>query len=131
MKVKIIDKDFYLYCDKNKMSQVFTNLISNSIKFRKKDIPSIIRINFDENNFKINISDNGVGFDNKFKEKIFEVFQRLYTEEKYDGTGIGLTICKKIIEDSGLEIEANGKINEGTTFSIIIPKEKEKYVKQI
>jgi len=70
---------------------------------------------------QIEISDNGIGFDNKYANKIFTIFQRLHGKSEYDGTGIGLAICKKIVENHGGTIFANGSLNQGATFTIIIP----------
>ena len=71
----------------------------------------------------ISIADNGIGFEPEFKDKIFEIFQRLHQKEHYEGTGIGLTIAKKIVENHNGIITANGKLNKGTTFNIYIPAE--------
>ena len=113
-----IKNDIDLFSDKTQMIQLFQNLISNSIKFKKENEELNIYIESNEN--QIIYSDNGIGFDNKYKEKIFEIFERLYSKEKYEGTGIGLTICKKICEEHGWLISADGKPNEGATFTILL-----------
>ena len=115
--------------------QLLTNLISNSIKFSDKKIPHIIIQNEVVKGFeipndetilkedlysKITISDNGVGFDPQFRDRIFEVFQRLH-DKKYEGTGIGLANVKKIVENHNGFISADGKVNEGATFTLYIP----------
>lgn len=71
----------------------------------------------------ISVSDNGIGFDPEYKYKIFEVFQRLHEYDEYRGTGIGLAICKKIVENHKGIITATGKINEGATFDLYLPVE--------
>ena len=71
--------------------------------------------------YHISISDNGIGFDPKFKHKIFEIFQRLHEKNDYEGTGIGLTIVKKIVENHHGIITATGRINKGAKFDIYIP----------
>lgn len=115
--------------------QLLTNLISNSIKFSDKETPRITienqtikGIEIPENEYiakdniysKITVSDNGVGFDPQFRERIFEVFQRLH-DKKFEGTGIGLAIVKKIVENHNGIIIADGKVNKGATFIIYIP----------
>lgn len=119
------------------MQQLFFNLIGNSLKYTEKNKQPIININtelvnasilpFVSNNnktnyYKITLTDNGIGFDNQFAEKIFTVFQRLHDKSAYSGTGIGLAICKKIIDHHKGYIFADGKPNEGATFTIYLPK---------
>jgi light-regulated signal transduction histidine kinase (bacteriophytochrome) len=116
--------------------QLMYNLISNSLKFSKKNetplikIQCIINAGAKLNNEKlsdnlqyvhISISDNGIGFEPQYKEKIFEVFQRLHLHEEYSGTGIGLAIVKKIIENHHGFIAAESELNKGATFHIFLP----------
>jgi two-component system CheB/CheR fusion protein len=115
--------------------QVFQNIISNSLKFsRKEELPRILiqgelvdecaidaSKNDDGQYCRITIKDNGIGFDNFYSTKIFTIFQRLHPREKYDGTGIGLAITKKIIEKHNGIIIAEGKENEGAKFIIVLP----------
>ena len=116
--------------------QLIYNLISNSIKFAKTDVQPIIKLickveeGYKLNDKKLNptqqyyylkISDNGIGFKPDYKEKIFEIFQRLHGREEYTGTGIGLAIVKKIIENHNGFISADGEIGIGATFNIYIP----------
>jgi PAS domain S-box-containing protein len=115
--------------------QLIYNLISNSLKFSKPDTKPVIKIKSkihmgksSENNFTnegnychISISDNGIGFDQQYNSKIFEVFQRLHGKEQYNGTGIGLAIVKKIVENHNGYITAKGQENKGATFDIYIP----------
>lgn len=118
------------------MRQVLQNLISNSLKFALPDRRPIITIKCEHVSGKtlknlnllpkvkychITFSDNGIGFDPKYNERIFEVFQRLHEYDEYKGTGIGLAICKRIIENHHGIIIANGKKNKGATFEIYIP----------
>ncbi len=118
--------------------QLFTNLLSNAIKFSKNDEPATINIKssivqganidlehvFPERQYhRLSLSDNGIGFDPQFTDRIFLVFQRLHPKESYEGTGIGLAICKKIVENHQGFITANGKPGEGATFEIFIPVE--------
>ena len=116
------------------MDQLFTNLIGNAIKYSKKDTIPHIKINSGkieaENKgnllatdaWKIEFSDNGIGFDEKYTDKIFQMFQRLHTKEAYSGTGIGLAICKKIIENHKGIITAISTPGAGSLFSIFIPQ---------
>ena len=117
------------------MRQVFQNIISNSLKFHRPGISPLVKINavrvselsfvdsFDANGeyCRITIEDNGIGFNNQFAEKIFIIFQRLHAWDKYDGTGIGLAITKKIIERHNGIIAAKSKEGEGARFIIVIP----------
>lgn len=115
--------------------QLFQNLISNSLKFSKKGLPPVITIKskitdaVDVQSFtnkpgkycKIELRDNGIGFDEQFSGKIFTIFQRLNSREKYDGTGIGLAIAKKIIDKHNGYITATSKENEGSCFILFLP----------
>jgi light-regulated signal transduction histidine kinase (bacteriophytochrome) len=107
--------------------QLFINIISNSLKFSKTDIRPHIIIDTEvihEDNKKyyhIIISDNGIGFDPVYKEKIFDIFQRLHGQSEYTGTGIGLAICKKVIENHHGMISAHGEVGKGATFHIYLP----------
>jgi light-regulated signal transduction histidine kinase (bacteriophytochrome) len=117
-------------------SQVLQNLISNSLKFAKPGIrPHIIiksetingskladcKLNTEIDYCHISYTDNGIGFDPQYKDRIFEVFQRLHSTDKYEGTGMGLAICKMIIENHKGAMTATGTLNEGARFDIYIP----------
>jgi len=103
--------------------QVFFNLISNAIKFRHPERPLIIRITgtVEGNDAVISVQDNGIGFDQKHASKIFEVFTRLHTRFDFPGTGIGLALCRRLLEPYGATIEAFGEPDVGATFTIRIP----------
>jgi light-regulated signal transduction histidine kinase (bacteriophytochrome) len=105
------------------MTELFYQLLSNAIKFRKTDAPEINLSLKNENDYwLITISDNGVGFDPAFSEKIFTIFRRLYADEtKYEGTGAGLAKCKRIAELHGGTIGASSVLNEGSNFYFTIP----------
>lgn len=109
--------------DASQMRQLFQNLIANALKFRKEDISPVINIRSEiQGQFcHITVEDNGIGFDEKYKEKIFEVFQRLHSKDRYEGTGIGLSICKRIVEIHKGSIDVHSRLNEGTTFIITLP----------
>ena len=116
------------------LRQLFLNLISNSIKFIRPEVTPIIsilgenvtseKINFASQKFyKIIVKDNGIGFDAAYEETVFKIFQRLHSQTEFMGTGIGLSICKKIAEFHGGYIEAQGMEGEGATFSVYLPIE--------
>ena len=124
-----------LYLIPFQFEQLLTNIISNALKFSKKDKIPVIEIkasivsgknisnaSAENNNYHyISISDNGIGFEPEFGERIFQVFQRLHGREEYPGTGIGLAICKRIVENHQGIILATSKPNAGATFHIYIP----------
>jgi len=120
------------------IQQLFYNLINNAIKFRKDESFPVINIYADKmqpseiniykklsdnvDYYKINISDNGIGFDEQYSEEIFVPFKRLHSYHEYEGTGVGLSICKKIIEKHNGFITAKSKLDEGSTFIIALPE---------
>ncbi|MBI2996757.1 MAG: PAS domain S-box protein [Candidatus Melainabacteria bacterium] len=110
--------------EENQMRQLFQNLISNSLKFSKKNISPHIIIeskNISNGKIEIKVQDNGIGFDKKDTERIFQLFQRLHTNEEYEGTGVGLAICKKIMEYHNGKITACSQVGKGTTFILSFP----------
>ncbi|MCW9041534.1 MAG: PAS domain-containing protein, partial [Flavobacteriales bacterium] len=98
--------------------QVFQNLISNGLKYAKADVDPVIEIKAKElkNEWQFAIKDNGIGIDKDYYDKIFVIFQRLHGKTEYSGTGMGLAIVKKIIENFGGKIWLDSKVGEGTTF---------------
>jgi len=109
---------------KTPVRQVFQNLISNSLKYQQKDVVPCVTISFTETNdlWQFAVADNGIGISDKYFEKIFVLFQRLHNKDEYSGTGIGLAITKKIIENMGGEIWVNSGMGKGSTFYFTIPK---------
>jgi len=118
------------------IQQLFTNLIGNSIKYSRPDVPLLIQIKcelpatidlpntrYDHTRtyYKIAVEDNGIGFEQEYAEHIFTLFQRLHHDEEYEGTGIGLSICKKIAENHGGLITAEGRPGIGSTFFLYLP----------
>lgn len=112
--------------DRGQITQVFQNLFSNSIKYQRLDGPTIIEVAVQDDStpgmLLVSVKDNGIGFDRKHAERIFGVFQRLYTMQQYPGTGIGLAIVKKIVERHGGRVFAESDPNAGATFFFSIPK---------
>lgn len=120
------------------MQQLFYNLFSNAIKFRKpsvdlvidvkaekmssSDVSRFIKNGHGKNYYKITVQDNGIGFDDKYAEEIFRVFKRLHSYQQFEGTGVGLSICKKIVEKHNGFIRAESKIDNGSTFIIGLPE---------
>jgi light-regulated signal transduction histidine kinase (bacteriophytochrome) len=109
------------------LNQLFYNLLNNSLKFSKTDVSSIIDITSEriqdgrKELVKITLQDNGIGFDKDYQEKIFHTFIRLNSKDEYEGTGLGLALCKKIVQRHNGTIIASGKINEGAIFTITLP----------
>ena len=112
-----------IYADKNQVFQLFQNLILNAIKYRSKEKPLIkITASYEDSKWLFAVSDNGIGIDKKFFDKIFVIFQRLHSREKFEGTGIGLAVCKRIVERMGGKIWVDSEINKGSTFYFTIPE---------
>jgi two-component system CheB/CheR fusion protein len=123
------------------MHQLFQNLISNALKFNEKEKPMVkiqeLKITPEDERFLhlqpdayigICVEDNGIGFDERYREKIFGIFQRLHNNQ-YQGTGIGLAICKKIIDNHHGFIRAESKEGQGSAFIIFLPKEQKEKTK--
>ena len=105
------------------MLQVMQNLISNAIKFRSRKRP-IVKVSSTQNfkEWTISVQDNGIGIDPKYYERLFQMLQRLHTREEYEGTGIGLAICKKIVDRHGGRIWVESREGKGATFFFTLPK---------
>ncbi len=107
------------------MIQLFQNLIANSIKFRREGIPPSIEINANETltgDFMFTVTDNGIGIPESHQERVFKIFERLHSRADYEGSGIGLATCKKIIQSSGGKIWLESTEGVGTTFYFTLPK---------
>jgi hypothetical protein len=106
---------------------LFINLLSNALKYTRPDVAPQIRIHSDNGESpgmqycRIFFEDNGIGFDQKYSEQIFSMFTRLHQDKNIEGTGIGLALCKKIVEEHNGFISARSKINEGSTFIVSLP----------
>jgi light-regulated signal transduction histidine kinase (bacteriophytochrome) len=122
------------------MKPLFHNLIGNALKYSRKEINPVIRITSDQTTHnngrttkdistnkycRIFIEDNGIGFDQKYAEEIFGMFKRLHHNTEFEGTGIGLALCKKIVEQHKGFISARSKVNEGSTFIVSLPMQRQ------
>jgi len=111
-------------CDEGLITRVFQNLLSNAIKFREPDRQlevNVVAIELDDA-WRIEVRDNGIGFDNRFSERVFQIFQRLHARGHYEGAGIGLSVSKRIIEDHGGSVGASGTPGQGSVFHFTLPK---------
>lgn len=128
--------------DKSQIDQLFLNILSNALKFQAEDTIPVVNVETsspdpadmeglllaDEYNWlKITIADNGIGFDQSFAEKIFAPFQRLHGRSEYKGTGIGLAVCRRIVERHNGKISAQSTPGEGTLFTIVLPIDSEPF----
>ncbi|HWA35753.1 MAG TPA: ATP-binding protein, partial [Cyclobacteriaceae bacterium] len=109
--------------NKTRLRQLFSNLISNSLKYSRRDLPPRIEVTsvVENDRVVITIRDNGIGFDDNFSEKIFGLFERLHTRDQYPGTGIGLSICKRIVELHQGSISATSIPGEFALFTVKLP----------
>jgi PAS domain S-box-containing protein len=113
-----------LYTFKSPLRLVFQNLINNGLKYQAKEAVPVITITSKEleSGWHFIVADNGIGIDSEYFDKIFTIFQRLHNKEEYSGTGVGLAICKKIIENLEGEIWVTSELGEGSEFHFILPK---------
>jgi PAS domain S-box-containing protein len=121
--------------DPTQMRQLFQNLIVNAVKFHRPGVPPVVEVAGELVNHapadpdtdepvpvcRLSVRDNGIGFDEKYRDRIFDVFQRLHGRDEYEGTGVGLAICRKIAERHGGAITAHGRPGEGATFVVTLP----------
>ncbi|OGS36048.1 MAG: hypothetical protein A2293_05940 [Elusimicrobia bacterium RIFOXYB2_FULL_49_7] len=111
-----------IMANEGQLIQLFQNLIGNALKFCKDKTPEIhILVKRDETNYIFGIQDNGIGIASAHQERVFQIFQRLHTREEYEGTGIGLAVCKKIVEKHGGRIWIDSTVGRGTTFWFTLP----------
>jgi signal transduction histidine kinase len=122
--------------DPLQMRQLFQNLIGNALKFHQPEVVPMVRVQAhpvqseDQHRlaspaprrlYQITVTDNGIGFDEKYLDRIFNVFQRLHSRSEYEGTGVGLAICRKIVERHGGSITATSAPGQGATFIVTLP----------
>ena len=112
-----------IFGDESQITSVFQNLIGNAIKFKKPQFPPRIHISAKKegNEYIFSVQDNGIGMEKQYTDRIFEVFKRLHTIDEYEGTGIGLSIVKRIIERHGGRIWVESEFGVGSTFYFTIP----------
>ncbi len=115
--------------DPTQLRQLIQNLVGNALKFKKPDVNPIVKISSSQiwdnqglPQIVITVEDNGIGFDNQFKDQIFTIFQRLHSRNEYEGTGIGLATCRKIVERHGGFIVGSGEPGQGSKFTITMPQ---------
>jgi len=121
-----------IFGDRGQMAQLFQNLIGNGLKFRKPGENPVVKIHSELHKlpngaagWRIAVEDNGIGFDEKYRDRIFQIFQRLHGRSEYEGTGIGLAICRKIVDRHGGGITANSTPGAGARFIITLPQRTE------
>jgi len=124
IELKIYDSDIEMEADRSKIKQVLENLISNALKFNNGSVAPLIEVKVKDraSDYFVSVSDNGIGIETQYQNKIFKAFNQLHTKRKYEGSGLGLTICKNIIEKHGGKIWVRSQKGEGTEMKFTIPK---------
>jgi light-regulated signal transduction histidine kinase (bacteriophytochrome) len=109
--------------DVAQLGQVFQNLVGNAVKFRRRDVPLRVHVGAESQDgvHRFAVQDNGIGIRSEYAERVFVIFQRLHTRAEYPGTGIGLAICKKVVERYGGRIWFESSLGAGTTFYFTLP----------
>ncbi len=109
--------------DPTQMHQLLQNLINNALKFHQSGTPPHVQVTAEaqDNTCKLNVKDNGIGFEEQYLDRIFKPFQRLHSREEYEGSGMGLAICRRIVERHGGDITAQSVIGQGSTFIVSLP----------
>lgn len=112
-----------IMADALQMNQLMQNLLSNAIKFRKEGVTPVVRVSSVEDGQEVvlTVSDNGIGFEPRYESRIFRIFERLHGRNEYPGTGIGLALCRKIVDRHGGTIEASSEPGQGATFTVRLP----------
>jgi light-regulated signal transduction histidine kinase (bacteriophytochrome) len=123
LEISEFPKSAPVFADETQMRQLFQNILSNSLKFHKPGVSPILKISsmVRDGFLQIEIRDNGIGFEMKYLDRIFTIFQRLHGRTEYEGTGVGLAICRKIVERHGGSITAESELGRGSLFIIKLP----------
>ncbi|MBU1887877.1 MAG: HAMP domain-containing protein [Candidatus Omnitrophica bacterium] len=123
--LKVAENFPKVMCDRIRISEVFSNLVSNAIKYSKKDVRPVIELGYCDKGglYEFYVKDNGIGIEKQYHDRVFQIFQRLHAKGEYEGTGAGLTIVKKIVENHGGKIWLDSETGKGTTFYFTIPKD--------
>ena len=112
-----------VHADATQLTQLFQNLIGNALKYRNDRAPQIrVDARADEEAWLFSVQDNGIGIESQYFERIFQMFQRLHTRDEFSGTGIGLAICRRIVERHGGKIWVESEPGRGSTFHFAIPR---------
>jgi signal transduction histidine kinase len=111
--------------DHTLLSQVFTNLLENAFTYHNPDVPPQVSVTYhsEDNYVVVEVKDNGIGIPLEYHDKIFNMFQRLHSEDEYPGTGIGLATVRKSVALLGGSVWVESKVGEGSTFFVRLPKE--------
>ncbi len=122
-----IEKLPVVQADPLQMRQLLQNLIANGLKFHRPGVPPVVKLEpaagADRKTASFTVTDNGIGFEQQYEERIFRVFERLHPRDVYQGTGIGLALCRKIVERHGGSITGDGRPGEGARFTVTLPLE--------
>ncbi|WP_448206899.1 PAS domain S-box protein [Azospirillum sp. sgz302134] len=113
-----------LWGDDNELVRLFQNLIGNAVKYRAADRPPVVRVACaaEEEGWHFTVADNGIGIAPEHFDRIFGIFQRLHSRDQYDGTGVGLAVCKKIVEHHGGRVWVESEPERGSTFHVVLPR---------
>ena len=113
-----------VFFDASQLVQLFQNLVGNALKFRGKEAPRVhVSVRDGGGEWVFSVKDNGIGIERQYAERIFVIFQRLHTRQEYPGTGIGLAVCKRIVEHNGGKIWFESEPGQGTAFIFTVPKQ--------
>ena len=123
IRIEVVNELPTILCERTRLEQVFQNLLSNAVRYMDKPKGEItIGCTEEEGYWKFHVADNGPGIEERYYDKIFQIFQTLKPRDDVESTGVGLTIVKKIVESQGGEIWVHSKVGEGSTFFFSVPK---------
>ncbi len=110
--------------DRHALTQVLTQLTENALKFTRTRDPAVIRVWAEDlgDHWRVSVEDNGLGFDARYRERLFNLFQRLHTNQEVSGTGVGLASVRRLILKHGGQVFAEGQVDQGATFGFTLPK---------